>query len=230
MDLISKLSILDQLYSIYDAFSSELVIACKKKCSICCTRNVTMTTLEGYKLAENLISEDKAGYFKKVETVSLKKRYKPEITVNKLAELCAKGEEPPEEDIDHSWGECPLLTDGECPVYPVRPFGCRCFISSRDCGETGHAEVEPFIITVNNIFSQYLEHIDADGYSGNFTDVLLYMNSDENRRSYAENKMIKPFDDLNQNRTIRVLMIPPEDRSRVQPILEAIQHIKVPLK
>ena len=51
MNLAKKLVVLEQIYEIYDNFAKGLDVACKKYCANCCTRNVTMTTLEGYKIA-----------------------------------------------------------------------------------------------------------------------------------------------------------------------------------
>ncbi|MBW1709950.1 MAG: hypothetical protein JRJ73_08730, partial [Deltaproteobacteria bacterium] len=51
MDLNLKIAVLDQICRIYDEFVAKLDIACEKYCADCCTRNVTMTTLEGYLMA-----------------------------------------------------------------------------------------------------------------------------------------------------------------------------------
>ena len=61
MALAKKLEALNRVYEIYDAFSSTLDLACKEKCAHCCTTNVTMTTLEGYKIVDDLIATGKTG-------------------------------------------------------------------------------------------------------------------------------------------------------------------------
>ena len=38
------------------------------------------------------------------------------------------------ETLDPSWGACPLLFNDACPIYTLRPFGCRCMVS--DMGMT----------------------------------------------------------------------------------------------
>ncbi len=50
MDLSIRLKILDQLYVIYDEYVGNLDVACRKNCAHCCTCNVILTTLEGYKI------------------------------------------------------------------------------------------------------------------------------------------------------------------------------------
>ncbi len=144
MNLDTKLIVLNQIYKIYDEFAETLDVACKQHCAQCCTRNVTLTTLEGYKIADYLISNGKSDLFAKLKDESDKKRFQPLTTTNQLAEICMRGQEPPEEENDPSWGSCPFLTNNECPVYPVRPFGCRCFVSKQNCSENricGHRDI-----------------------------------------------------------------------------------------
>jgi Fe-S-cluster containining protein len=225
MDLNSKITVLDQIYRVYDEFVHTLHIACKKKCAECCTRSVTLTTLEGYLMANHMISYGKSGLFENIEGVLPKKRFQPLTTTNRLADLCMKGEDPPEEKHDDSIERCPLLKDNLCPIYPVRPFACRCFVSKKDCRKQGYAEVDPFVLSVNNLFLQFIEHVDSQGFSGNLIDVLKFMASKNNRLSYKRNTLDNPDAGLIPNLKISVLMIPPEHRVEINPILNALQNI-----
>ena len=54
MDIEQKLALLDQIDGLYDAYAATLDLACQKGCDSCCTRNVTLTTLEAYRLLERL--------------------------------------------------------------------------------------------------------------------------------------------------------------------------------
>ena len=87
--------------------------------------------------------------------------------------------------------------------------------------------MDPFILTVNDVFLQHLEHIDAQGYTGNFADVMQFLASDGNRQGYAAGRLGQPPQGLVANQPVFVLMIPPEHRERVQPILEQIRSIHV---
>ncbi|MCK4467563.1 MAG: hypothetical protein KAU60_04345, partial [Desulfobacterales bacterium] len=140
----------------------------------------------------------------------------------RLAELSLAEKDIPDENSHYFQGECPILTDRQCPVYKARPFGCRCFVSKHSCREKGYAEVDEFILSVNNIFLQYIEHIDLQGCSGNLTDVLLYFESSEARGNYREGLLNCAKNNLISNRSIPALMIPPEHRLKIQPILQAI--------
>ena len=226
MDLNSKLAVLDQIYGIYDKFVGNLDIACKKYCADCCTRNVTITTLEGYLMATHMISCEKSGLFENIERAIPEKRFRPQTTTNRLADLCMKGENPPEEENQSLDGSCPLLKDNLCSIYGVRPFGCRCFVSKKDCRKHGYAQVDPFVMTVNNLFLQFIEHVDSQGFSGNLIDVLKFMASKTNRQNYEKNTLNHPDSGLIPNLKITVLMIPPEHRIKIQPILKNLQSIR----
>jgi hypothetical protein len=225
MDLNSKVAVLDQIYRIYDQFVAKLDIACEKYCADCCTRNVIMTTLEGYLMATHMISYGKSGLFENIERAIPDRRFQPQTTTNRLADLCMRGEDPPEEENNRLNGTCPLMKDNLCPIYQVRPFGCRCFVSKKDCRKQGYADVNPFIITVNNLFLQFIEHVDSQGFSGNLIDVLKLMGSKSNRHNYKRNTLNHPGAGLIPNLNITVLMIPPEHRVKIKPMLKELQNI-----
>jgi hypothetical protein len=225
MNLYTKLDVLNRIYKIYDSLTDGLELACQKYCSTCCTRNVTMTTLEGYKIADHLIENSQSELFKKIKNESYKKRFLPKITTNKIADLCIQCKELPDEEIDRSWGSCPLLIKDECPIYPDRPFHCRCMVSKTNCVDK--AEMDPFVLTVNNVFLQYIEHIDQQGFSGNFTDVLLFMESEDNRKSYAMKNLTNPAEGLIKNLPMTIFLVPPEHKNKIKPIINSLQTIKV---
>ncbi|MBF0120302.1 MAG: hypothetical protein HQK79_15810 [Desulfobacterales bacterium] len=204
MDINIKLKKLEDLYKIYDDFVKNFNFSCKKYCSTCCTCNVTMTTLEGHYINKYLDN------FKKLDLKIYvhKKRFKPQITINQIGYLCIKGQEIPIEENDPSWGECVLLENGECPIYQVRPFSCRSFLSISNCKDNGSAYVDPFILTVSEVLFQFIEHIDSDGYTGNLIDILIKLQGNE----------IK----LIPNRHIHALMIPPENREKIKPLISEI--------
>jgi hypothetical protein len=172
-----------------------------------------------------MISNGQADLFKNIQSKISRNRFKPQITTNRLADLCMKGDDPPEEEKKHSNKSCPVLKDNLCPIYEVRPFGCRCFISKHDCSKAGYAEVDPFAMTINTLFMQFVEHIDSMGFSGNFADVLLLMASKENHVYYKMNILNHPGADLVPNLKIKVLMVPPEHRMKVKPVLDALLNL-----
>ncbi|MFC1515586.1 hypothetical protein ACFL7E_02375 [Thermodesulfobacteriota bacterium] len=223
-----KLAVLKQIYRIYDDFSRNLSVACEIFCTQCCTNHVTMTTLEGYMIVEHLLSEERLLLLGKVETGLSDTRFQPKVTTNKLAELCMAGEDFQDAVVDYTGGRCPLLRNDECSIYTIRPFMCRCMISKQDCRDTGYADVDPFVISVNNLFLQTIEHVDSAGCSGNLSDVLLALGREDNRRSYKENRMKDSGLELIPNQVIKVLMIPPEHRHRIEPILKTLMDIQVP--
>ena len=226
MDLNSKLAILDRIYGVYDEFAANLNIACKKYCAGCCTHNVTMTTLEGYLIVKNIISYGQSSLFENIEKATTIRRFQPQTTTNRLADICMQGKDPPKEENDYLRGICPLLKDNQCSIYRVRPFGCRCFVSKHDCREKGYAEVDSLVLTVHNLFLQFIENVDFQGFSGNLIDILTFMASKKNRHNYKIDTLENPDAVLIPNMRIKVLMIPPEHRVKIMPILKDLQSIR----
>jgi hypothetical protein len=154
------------------------------------------------------------------------KRFQPAITINKIAEYCARGDALPEEEGGGK-GRCPLLDEKLCRIYGIRPFGCRCFVSKVRCDDSGYADVDELVLTVNNIFLQTVEHLDCHGCTGNLADVLLWLASGKNERQYLDGRVDCAGAGLIKNQPMTVLMIPPDHRREVEPILDKLRRITV---
>lgn len=224
MDITSKLALLDRLYKLFDDFDLEETLACKRQCATCCTCNMTLTTLEGYKIISDLDARVKPTLMQQVSEAVEQRRFKPQITINQMARRCMTGQEIPEEILDPAWGTCPLLSQKECPIYPLRPFGCRCMMSKTICSETGYADLDAFTLTVANLFNQFIEHLDQDGMTGNLIDMLLFLDDKNNLATYQSDKMELTAKELIPNSPIPVLMIPPEHRGRIEPLLQSLKR------
>ena len=227
MALEKKLEALNRVYKIYDAYSATLDLACKARCAHCCTTNVTMTTLEGYKIIYDLAAAGRHEIIDSLKGIEAKERFKPQLTTNRMAELCAADAKVPEEDTAGEWQDCSLLDDSLCSIYDLRPFGCRCFVSRQNCGETGYADMDDFTASVNTVFLQVIEHLDAEGCSGNLTDVLQFMASEDKRRAYQKGGVNCEKNGLIVNWELKVLMIPPEHREKIEPILQQLRDVNL---
>jgi hypothetical protein len=224
--IAKKLEALNRVYKIYDAFHATLSLACREKCAHCCTTNVTMTTLEGYKIIDDLVTAGRRGVIDRLMQIGQKTGFQPLLTTNRMAELCAADAKVPQEGTTDQWQDCSLLNDSLCTIYDLRPFGCRCFVSRQNCGETGYANIDDFTASVNTVFLQVIEHLDAEGCSGNLIDVLQFMASDDRRQAYANGDLKCEDNGLIVNWELKVLMIPPEHRDRIEPILQQLREIK----
>ena len=227
MMIAKKIAALDRIYATYDRFCASIDLACKKFCAQCCTSNVTLTTLEGYKIVDHLIATGKLDIIDELRHAVATTRYQPQISTNRLAELYAAEAKVPEEEMAAEWKDCALLAKNVCSIYDLRPFGCRCFVSRKNCAETGFADIDEFTASVNTLFLQTIEHLDADGCSGNLIDVLQAMESEENRRAYAKDQLKCETNGLIVNWSLKVLMIPPEHRTKIEPILEELRQIRI---
>lgn len=207
------LSVLRRIFEVFDSVTTGSRNVCREGCAACCTRNVGMTGLEGMYLLDGISEAEKKEVLKRIHADIDKERLIPKITINGMADLCMAGEDLPDEDSDPAWGSCPLLEDNRCLVYSSRPFSCRCMVSKRRCDETGFADMDDWQLTLNNIFMQYIEHIDQGGFYGNLSDILMK----EGGGGSDKNLIV--------NQPVKMLMVPPEHRQRIQGVLEQLGRI-----
>jgi hypothetical protein len=227
MEIERKLKALDAVYAVYDTFARTQVTACSPRCTTCCTTHVTATTLEAYKIKATLPPGEWDRLSRRLAGAAAPDRFRPQVTTNGLAAICAAGGEPPAENGEILPATCPLLLDGLCSVYILRPFHCRCFVSRTPCAAGGSADVEEFVLSLNTVFLQTIEHLDADGCSGNLLDVLAVMAVSEKRDTYAAGALDCTENGLVANHPLRTLMLPVEHRARMEPILAQLRGIRV---
>lgn len=227
MNTAEKLSALQRLYTRYEEAGRDWPAACRPGCAACCTRNVTVTTLEGLLIIDHMTARGQQDLIEKIQAEASRKRFQPAVTTNRMALLCLQGKDLPDDENDPAWGRCPLLTDARCPIYPVRPFGCRCMVSRRDCRTTGAADMDPLLLSVNHLFLQFIEHLDRPGFSGNLTDVLLFLHSDAGRNHYQAGIRRQPdaAAALQPNTVIPGLLVPPEHAGPIAPLCEGLREI-----
>ncbi len=226
MKLARRLHLLEGLYAIHARFTAELdSLACGLHCDDCCTRNVTMTTLEGIYLLEGLTPDERTRLMAAVRRHADQPRYRPAITTNTLARYCIEERELPEEAPPDEATTCPLLEEKACLFYDRRPFGCRCFVSRRRCGDQGYADVDDWVLTANTVFLQTIEQLDCPGCFGNFSDVLLSLGNWGRRMHDEPTPPACETAGLLVNQPTTALMIPPEHMERIQPLLQAIRAL-----
>jgi hypothetical protein len=177
-------------------------------------------------MIRDLESSPPVDWIEKMRPAAAQSHFKPKITTNQLANLCAQGLEPPEEESSE-WNPCPFLTDDLCTIYAVRPFGCRCLLSRHDCGTVGYADMEDYVLAVNTVFLQSIEHMDDNGCAGNLLDVLGVIASEKNRQAYENKTLDCPAVGLIANQPLNILMIPPEHRTKMEPVLRSLQEIHI---
>ncbi len=222
MPLNAQLDALEQIYRVLDDTLDSRDLACHRGCSACCTQNVTMTTLEGYRVLAHLDPAVAGTLFKRLAALKIESRFQLDFTLNEQA-LQFTGDDSDAEDPDLSdIGICPLLIDDICLIYADRPLACRTMVSTHDCRSTGYAAMDPFLLSVGNVFLQFTEHIDQNGLTGNLIDVLQHLSDLSTRRQYESGKTMEPKSGLPVNHPLSVLMVPPEHRQKISPILKML--------
>lgn len=224
MDIQNRLILLKAINRLFDDFVADQAVACRKACAVCCTCNVTLTTLEGFLIVDQLTAQQRTNVLARLQPFRAKGRFQPTISINQMARMCQQGIDIPEESADPGMGDCPMLEEDICPIYSLRPFACRSMLSTVVCSRGGEARISPFVMTVAQTILQYLEAIDTPGYSGNFIDILTFLSDPEHKHAYESGQLPSAPAGLTTNMDLPVLMIPPEHRERMTPLLQNMQQ------
>ena len=97
-------------------------------------------------------------------------------------------------------------------------------LSRQPCGVKGYADVDDWILTVNSVFLQIIEHIDRPGCFGNMQDVLQALGRGDWLTDYRKGCAPTAAPGLIPNQPAPVLMVPPEHQAKMKPILAEIQQ------
>ena len=202
------LLMLQELYRAYGELAAERRgLACVPGCFACCSDRVQLITLEGAFLLEGLERAGRRDLLPRV-LAAAGSRPAPAATMNRLAELVQRGQEPPPEPgPEAGQGACPLLEDGLCAVYEYRPLACRTMASLRRCRAGGEALEDPWWLTLNTAFFQLVEQAAAGGGFGWLPDVLARLAGESGG-------------ELLPCRNLCGLPAPPEHQQRLQHTLE----------
>jgi Fe-S-cluster containining protein len=208
---------LGKISRLYDDYMDSLSVACEKFCAECCTTAMTLTSLEGRFINHFLDRQNKTALYRHIQEHIRTPRYQPAMTTNGYAQICLENKTPPAETPPEPSLACPLLDNDLCAIYSIRPFGCRCMVSFSKCRKTGSAHIDELTLTVNTLFLQVIEHLDRSGFFGSLIDVMLCLEPDPG--PMAKTCVTIP------NQPVTQLMIPPEHRGKIQPLLDTLNHI-----
>jgi Fe-S-cluster containining protein len=165
-----KSTILQIIYNRYEEWAKQFAVACRPSCCACCTQNVTITAIEGEEILRYVKQQ---GMEQWIGTKLSRTRpvTPPPMTTNEFARACMENRDI---DLDQpaNLAPCPFLENGLCQIYPVRPFGCRLFISSVTCSASQPAVVPESYLGAVTAVSQLIEHLGQKEYWGNMLDVL----------------------------------------------------------
>jgi hypothetical protein len=214
-----RIDTLKRVYEYYDRLTADTMVACRKFCALCCTANVTMTSLEGNLIVSHLESQALEDLSLRVQGAEERIRFKPQTTANRMAALCMEGAPMPDETAPEKPGVCPLLEASACSIYRYRPFGCRSMLSIESCNGVGFARMDHLILSINTVFLQFIEHLDTDGVTGNLTDVLQFELSTAEAGSAGVRTIMVA------NQPVKRLMIPPEHQECIYHVVQELNRI-----
>jgi Fe-S-cluster containining protein len=222
-----KQQLLKALYEAYDEAASDFFSACLRECSVCCTHNVVGTTLEAAIVIERLEEQGREYAVHAVAASQDVRRLRPALSINALAACCLQRTEPPPEDTDADSAPCPIRGAGGCLCYEVRPLACRSQWSEELCVPGGEAIMDPALVTLNGVFQQMAEHIDAGGLYGNLSDLILAFRSPEVRSAYWAGSRLPSLPHLHPAIPSPGLLVPPHHRNTISRALSCLWEKKV---
>ncbi len=225
------LTILEEMYRYYESWATGLELACHKGCAACCTRNVTITGAEGRFIVNGLQKKEKSRLDWLRGRLQIKGRIgRPGMTTNQWAGNCLKGLEISGDGSDHVLDPCPFLDqDQGCSMYQLRPFACRCFGSSVDCGKSGMAEQPDILMEVNTVTLQLIEHLDQGNCWGNMLDVLPMMIRENAPGQEADGKQRpeKTGRHIHRSRPVPGFLVMPDQQAEVQEYLTGLFAVQI---
>lgn len=219
------------LLRIYDAFEKwvDEDLACRKGCATCCTQNVMITAVEGELIHRFIREQGKQEWFAEKFTIKANTR-RPEITTNGFAASCLDGQDI-QPDSYGSNEACPFLEQECCTIYEVRPFSCRCFVSTVTCKPDVPALIGETYLSASTAVMQIVEHLGQGEFLGNILDVLLALCDLPENRKYFE-LLPASMSDQGLANVVKALPLPgflllEEEMEKISPLLEAIFTSKV---
>lgn len=227
MNLVEKKhTLLNYLTRTFDAHIDGIAaVACKPGCASCCTRHVTVTTLEAHRIYKRI---------KQVGGVDMDRLkaidpalFRPTYTTNDFAAACLERRDLPEENPGPAVSPCPLLESDRCSLYDTRPFACGAFLSLKQCRLTGQAEIPSGLASIIGACQQIIEHIDVRGYYGNLSDMLTILDEDDDDGPGYIRAKGMGFSDMPATRPLPGFLIPPEDREEVNAFLSRLFNTKI---
>ena len=165
-----KETLLHKIYEIFADWSRHLPVVCTLGCSACCTQNVTITATEGEEILRFVIAENLTPWLGE-KLAQPRSHRSATMTTNDFARACLECQETDPGDNDNS-SPCPFLEENSCRIYPVRPFACRLFASTKRCSSTQPALIPDYYFEAAVAVTQLVEHLGQREYWGNMLDVL----------------------------------------------------------
>jgi Fe-S-cluster containining protein len=154
--------------------------SCELGCNHCCRHHIVANTVEAHTLAQYVKREFSAEQVNDLETRTRRWHEWDNSRPGRDPSL-SPGEPPDLSEYDHC---CPLLVDGACSVYPVRPVVCRthyvssdplCCAATNDPVSTEDAPVKlaSVVAASRKSSSAIREHIEDSGLDYSRSKMLL---------------------------------------------------------
>lgn len=221
----SRHQALKLIYEIFDEWAAQWTFACRPGCAVCCTHGVTLSESEGERILSFMRQSGRESWLTN-RLGGLPLPAAPACTTNEFARACLE-----QNDIDPGHGifsgTCPLLQDDRCSVYSLRPFACRCFVSTVTCQPGREAVLPPAYLTASTAVGQLIEHLDQGRLWGTMIALLQHLTTQPpgtTGNGMMRKRQKKGAPGLLTARPLPGFLLGEEDYPHVAPLLETILH------
>lgn len=219
--------ILSAIYNCFSDWSAPQQVCCRAGCATCCSCNVTVTALEARRIVEFCRLHDRLDWL--VDKLgSPNVLDPPKQTTNEYVSATLQERDPHPQTVQTAENDakCPFLEKDICTIYSVRPFSCRCFVSTTPCSTKKAATIPDHHLYGAMAAQQIIEHLGQFSPWGYLTDVIsveiyrIGLEGFENARGATPAR-------IRQARPLPGFIIPDNELDRVTPLLQAIFRTRI---
>lgn len=219
--------ILSAIYNCFSDWSAPQQFCCRAGCATCCSCNVTVTALEARQIIDFCRLHNRFDWL--VDKLSSPNALDPpKQTTNEYVSATLQQQDLLPQTVQTAASDlkCPFLEKDICTIYEVRPFSCRCFVSTTPCSPGRAATIQDHYLYGAMAAQQIIEHLGQFSPWGYLTDVIsveIYLSRLEAFEKVKEATQAQ----IRQALPLPGFIIPDDELHRVTPLLQAIFQTRI---
>ncbi|MFN2355176.1 MAG: hypothetical protein ABR512_11705 [Desulfopila sp.] len=219
-------TILSAIYSCFTDWSAPQQFCCHAGCATCCSCKVTVTALEGRRIVDFCRFHNRLDWLiERLRSPNILDP--PKQTTNEYISATLEQQDPLPQAVQTAAndGQCPFLEKDICTIYEVRPFSCRCFVSTTPCSPGRAATIPDHYLYGAMAAQQIIEHLGQFSPWGYLTDIIIVeICRGEGKRISATLKSMRQTARARIRRAqpLPGFIIPDDEQDKVAPLLHSI--------
>lgn len=224
-------TILSAIYSCFTNWSAPQQFCCRAGCATCCSCKVTVTALEARQIVDFCRLDNRLDWL--VDKLSSPDILDPpKQTTNEYVSATLQQQDTLPQTLHTAASDlkCPFLEEEICTIYEVRPFSCRCFVSTTPCSTGRAATIPDHYLYGAMAAQQIIEHLGQFSPWGYLTDIIvleIYRLKRDSISATLEDRRKTTLARIRRARPLPGFIIPEDEQDKVAPLLHAIFHTKI---